>query len=117
MDVYDSGIRLKQLRKKKGLSQEEVAKRLDVTKNTISAYERNIINPKLELLIGLAVLYNTSVDYILGLSKRTHIYIDDCTSEQQKLIINVVESIKKDLNIRKTGDWNSSQAANQSPVF
>ena len=97
MEIYDFGIRLKQLRKKKGLSQSEVAKRLDVTKNTISSYERNVISPKLEVLVALAVLYNSSVDYILGLSKRSHIYIDDCAPEHQKLIINVVESIKTDL--------------------
>ena len=98
IDTYDFGIRLKQLRTKKGLSQSEVAERLEVTKNTISSYERNIINPKLEILVSLAILYNTSVDYILGLSKRSHIYIDDCAPEHQQLIINVVESIKKDLN-------------------
>ena len=97
MVAYDAGTRLKQLRKKKGLSQAQAGERIGVTKNTISSYERNIINPKLEVLIELAVLYNSSIDYILGLSKRVSINIDDCTPDQQRLIINVVESIKKDL--------------------
>lgn len=100
MEVYDFGIRLKQLRVKKGLSQAKVAEKLNVTKNTISSYERNIINPKLEVLIELAVLYDSSVDYILGLTNRTYIYIDDCTPEQQRLIENVVKSIKNDLSIK-----------------
>ena len=100
MEISDSGTRLKELRKKKGLSQEEVANRINVTKNTISSYERKVINPKLEVLIDLAILYNTSVDYILGLSKRPHIFLDDCTPKQQRLITNVVESIKNDLNVK-----------------
>jgi len=100
MVAYDAGTRLKQLRKKKGLSQAQAAGRIGVTKNTISSYERNVINPKLEVLVELATLYNSSVDYILGISKSNHINLDDCTPEQQRLIINVVESIKKDLDIK-----------------
>ena len=41
MEIYDFGLRLKELREKKRLSQNEVASRLEISRSQISAYERN----------------------------------------------------------------------------
>lgn len=102
MEIYDRGARLKALRKKHGFSQVQVAKRLDVTRSTISAYERNIKTPSVEVLEGLAILYRSSVDYILGLDHRRNLYIDDLTESQQatvETIVNVLRSqFKKEAN-------------------
>ena len=92
------GEKLQELRKKRNLSQKEVASRLGLHTKTISNYENDSVTPSVEVLIQLAILYNSSVDYILGLSKRTHLYLDDCTPEQQKIILNVVDVLKADLN-------------------
>lgn len=67
MEIYDRGWRLKALRKKRGLSQKAVADRLGVDRAAISAYERNIATPRIDVLENLALLYRTSVDYILGM--------------------------------------------------
>lgn len=85
------------MRLKRGLSQKEVAQRLELHKNTISNYENNTITPSLEILVQLAVIYNSSIDYMVGMSDRSHIYIDDCTAEQQKMILDVVGAIKHNL--------------------
>ena len=77
MEIYDRGWRLKALRKKRGLSQKAVADRLGVDRAAISAYERNIATPRIDVLENLALLYRTSVDYILGMEHRAALYIDD----------------------------------------
>jgi len=92
--VYDFGLRLRELRKKRKLTQKNVADRFGLHPNTIRYYENNTLTPSVENLVDLAVLYNSSVDYILGLSKRTNIYIDDCTPEQQALILELVKVAK-----------------------
>jgi len=71
--------------------QKTVAERLGIHPNTLRGYENNSLTPSLENLVDLAVLYNTSTDYILGLTKRANIYIDDCTPEQQKLILELIK--------------------------
>lgn len=102
MDIYDRGNRLKALRKKRGLSQKQVADRLGVTRSTISSYERNTKVPSLEVLEGLAILYRSSADYILGLDHRRNIYIDDLTGSQQATVETIVDVLrnqfKKDPN-------------------
>ena len=94
--VYDFGLRLKELREAKHLSQVDVAKRLDVTRSTISGYERNTIMPRAEQLIKLAVLYNTSVDYMLGITNRSYLYLDGLSASQQQTVLDVVERLKKE---------------------
>jgi len=101
VEVYDRGLRLKTLREKRGLSQKEVAARLGVTRATVSGYECNIKAPKLETLERLAVLYRTSVDYILGLDHRANIYIDDLTDSQQQTVIDIVNRLREEFKSGK----------------
>ena len=50
----------------------------------------------MEVLESLALLYNASVDYILGLDKRTNFYIDDLTASQQEIVLNIVRMLREE---------------------
>ena len=60
------GDRLREQREQKGLKQTEVGRLLNVTNQTISAYELAERRPDHEMLTKLADLYGTKVDYLLG---------------------------------------------------
>lgn len=96
MEIYDFGLRLKELREAKQLSQQDVATRLNVGRTTISGYERNIITPSVEQLVRMAVLYNTSLDYMMGLEKRVCFYLDDLSESQQQTVLDVVTRLKQE---------------------
>ena len=51
-----------------GLTQKLIAEKLNIASNTLSQYEAGLRNIPNEILIELALLYNTSVDYLLGLT-------------------------------------------------
>lgn len=57
---------LKALRMKKGLSQGELAIRLNVVRQTVSKWEKGVSVPDAETLIKLADLLDTSVNVLLG---------------------------------------------------
>lgn len=59
-------IRLKQLRTENDVSQSDIAKLLDVTRQAYSRYERGDREPDLEMLCKLADYFNVSVDYLIG---------------------------------------------------
>ena len=59
-------VRLKELRKVHGLSQNDISKMLDTTRPQYSLYETGKRNIPIELLMILANFYNTSIDYIVG---------------------------------------------------
>ena len=60
------GERLAALRKERGMSQEELAEKLQLTRQTISKWETGASTPDLELLIQLAEVFDVSVDFLLG---------------------------------------------------
>lgn len=60
--------RIKDLREDKDLKQKDIAKILDMAQTTYSGYETGNRNVPNEVLIQLAEFYNTSTDYILGIT-------------------------------------------------
>lgn len=60
------GNRLRDARKKKGLTQEELGKLVGVGKSTICTYEKETRNPSLETIVEFLNILGVSADYLLG---------------------------------------------------
>ena len=67
-------MRLKELRKKKGISQLRLATELNTTQNTISRYETGEREPGIDELIKIADYFNVSVDYLVGRTENPKMY-------------------------------------------
>lgn len=59
-------MRIRDLREDNDLTQKKIAELLHVKQNTYSQYENGHRRMPVDILIKLALLYNTSVDYLLG---------------------------------------------------
>ena len=66
--MIDIGKRLRALRKRNGLSQDELAGMLGVARPAVSEIERGSRRVTAEELVALARIFETSVDYMLGLT-------------------------------------------------
>ena len=60
------GDNLRELRKQKGMSQEELATRINVVRQTVSKWEKNISVPDAEMLQRIAEELDVSVNQLLG---------------------------------------------------
>lgn len=58
--------RLKECRKEKGYTQIQVAIYCDITEKTYQNYELMTREPKIEILIRIADLFDVSIDYLVG---------------------------------------------------
>ena len=58
--------RLKECRKEKGYTQIQVAIYCDITEKTYQNYELMTREPKIEILIRIADLFEVSIDYLVG---------------------------------------------------
>lgn len=67
-------LRLRYLREDADMSQTEMAKLLGCSQQTYSRYESHITEIPLELLIRLAEYYDTSTDYLLGITTQKEHY-------------------------------------------
>lgn len=62
------GNRIKDLRKKHHMSQIHLSIELEVSQETISAYEKGKYYPSFQSLLKLSKIFNSSIDYIMGLT-------------------------------------------------
>lgn len=62
------GYRLKEIREDHGLTQKDLAKKLNLSQSTIAYYESNQKLPTLENAKLIAEIFNTSLDYLLDIS-------------------------------------------------
>lgn len=86
---------LKQLRKDKKISQEQLGHRLGFGKNTISQYETGIREPNIDTLIKLAEYFDVTVDYLIGREnevKEKNSFLESIP-ESRKQLINEILSL------------------------
>ena len=58
--------RIKILREEFGLTQQELADKLEGAKSTVAMYENETRKPSMEILIKLSEIFNCSIDYLLN---------------------------------------------------
>lgn len=97
--MFDFGLRLKKLRIRAKLTQKQVSQRIGVTRSSISAYERNISTPSVEVLGNLAMLYHVSADYLIGLDNRPNIVLDNLTIRQLNTMKTIIDTLQFEFNM------------------
>lgn len=89
------GERLKTLRQAKGLTQEELAKRIGVTKQTISNWENGNITPALDVLITLVEFFHTTPNGMLGYQDPFTIDVSGLSEQEIAHIEMIVQDMKE----------------------
>lgn len=64
------GERIKELRKENEITQEELAKNIDVSTSMVGMYETNARKPSYEVLIKIAKYFGVSTDYLLNTEEK-----------------------------------------------
>ena len=94
---------IKNLRKEKGLSQEELAIKLNVVRQTVSKWERGLSVPDSSMLISLAEELGTSVNVLLGESVEDKTLNDDVdikTIAERLEVINLQLARRSEMKIK-----------------
>ena len=90
----DFGSRLKELRRQSGLTQQQLADRLGVTKSVVSFYELRERSPSPEVLVKMSYVFRVSTDYLLGIERGRTIDVSGLDEEDIKAVQHVVERLK-----------------------
>ncbi len=88
--------RIKRLRTTHQLSQVELASALNVSKQSVSNWENDNIQPSIEMLIKIAALFHVSTDYLLGLDDKEYLQVSGLTPEQKAHIQFIINDILKE---------------------
>ena len=88
------GTRIKELRKEFGLSQVDLAAQMEVTKQTISNWENENIQPSVDMLVGLANVFNVTTDYLLGLDDVPRLSIEGLPLSFAAHLAQIIEDFR-----------------------
>lgn len=93
--MVDFGNRLKKLRLQNEYTQEQLAKRLDLTKSVISAYETGLRLPSYSTLLSISDIFKVSTDYLLGKHENKQILdLSGLTEEEISALKLLVKAMK-----------------------
>ncbi len=93
--MVNFGQKLRALRTAAGMTQADLAKRLNITKSVVSYYELHERNPSPDVLIQLADIFHVSTDYLLGVDHRKVIDVSDLSEEDLHFLLLTVETLRK----------------------
>ena len=86
--------RIGELRQSFGWTQVQLAQRLGVTKQTVSNWENDNIQPSIEMLVKISGIFNVSTDYLLGLTPTSAINVDGLPTVFISHIVQIINDYK-----------------------
>lgn len=93
----------------KGLSQSELGKAIGTSGDVVGRYERDIINPSIEVIIKTADALEVSIDFLVGkskmvLDKQTVKRLEDISKlpdDNKSFVLNLIDMALRDFKVKK----------------
>lgn len=82
--------KIKELRELHGFSQAQLAKKLDVTRSSVNAWEMGLSTPTTQYVVDMARLFHVSADCLLGIDTTDTISLEGYTEEEKRLVLNLL---------------------------
>ena len=92
--MVDFGDILKKLRIEEGMTQQQLADRLGVTKSVVSYYELHERYPSPDVLMRLARIFHVTTDYLLGIEHKAIIELDGLDDDDIVVIKKMVAALR-----------------------
>ncbi|MBE6587445.1 MAG: helix-turn-helix transcriptional regulator [Ruminococcaceae bacterium] len=94
------GQRINELRKERGWSQVDLAKKLSITKQTVSNWENDNIQPSIEMLVRLSKIFAVSTDYMLGLDDSPRLNVDGLPTNVVAHLSLLIDDFRKQQSLQ-----------------
>lgn len=85
--------KIRQLREQAGYSQAQLAKKLDVTRSSVNAWEMGLSTPTTQYIVALTKLFHVSADYILGTEADLSVSLRGYSEEEIALVLSLLRYI------------------------
>ncbi|MGN0369402.1 MAG: helix-turn-helix domain-containing protein [Butyrivibrio sp.] len=93
--MINMGERLKNLRIKNNLTQQQLAELIGLANSAISSYESGYRYPSYDVLIKYTHIFHVSSDYILGLDSKNTVDVSDLSKPEVDAVIEVINVFRK----------------------
>lgn len=93
--MVEFGMRLRELRRARGITQKELADVLGLNKSVISAYETEIRMPSFDTLLHIAAFFHVTTDYLLGVHRAQTLDLSELSEEDRRMVVLLVKRLKE----------------------
>lgn len=107
--MSDIGTRLRDARKRRGLTQKSLANCINRCTSAISGYENNEQIPPVDVLTTLARILNVSLDYLVGINHEQVYSIQSLTPQQKEIIEAIFKEFTSSTSTGKGLSSNQTQ--------
>lgn len=88
------GENIKSLRSALGWSQVDLAKKLNITKQTVSNWENENIQPSIEMLVRLSKVFGVTTDHLLGLETNKQINVNGLSESAVAHLLLLIDDLR-----------------------
>lgn len=92
--IYNLCQRISELRASLGISQSELAKRLDVTRSSVNAWELGYATPQLKHIVEMSKIFNMTLDGMFNAPDRVTVDITDLSEKERQAVFDIIDCIK-----------------------
>lgn len=85
------GDRIKMLRESANMTQAALAKKLNVTRSCVNAWEIGVSTPSTRFMKELALVFDVSTDYLFDMPENNTISVDGLTDREIASIAEIIE--------------------------
>lgn len=82
--------RIREMREKHEMTQSDLARRMNVTRSSVNAWEMGISVPTTEKLVELAELFHTTTDYLLGITSAEIVNLENYEYNEKEIIYRLL---------------------------
>lgn len=86
--------KIKSLRENMGLTQTEIAHRLEISRSGVNAWEMGVSVPSPRYIIELSKIFGVSTDYLLGINDTSTISVEGLSEKQVSSLLKIIECFK-----------------------
>ena len=90
------GKNIKSLRTALGWSQVDLARKLNITKQTVSNWENDNIQPSIEMLVRLSKIFGVTTDYLLGLETDARLNVNGLSEAVVAHLLLLIDDLRRE---------------------
>ena len=87
--------RIKALREARGLTQAELARRINITRNGVNSWEQGLSMPSPACLVDLSKVFSVSTDYLLGVERLETVNVTGLDEKDVAMLAQLADRLRE----------------------
>jgi len=94
LELYHISERIKHLREQQGMTQADLARRLQLSRSSVNGWEMGLFLPSTAVVVELSKVFHVTTDYLLGLEQNASLRTDNLNEKEVATIATLIHLLQ-----------------------